>query len=54
MDMAKLKDSLKTCFVLLFLLLLLLGPVPPLYTCGIVQTVYVLLIRDKESMISLD
>ena len=53
-EIEKLKDSIKICFLLLFLLLFLLGPAPPLYICLIVQIMYVLLVRNKELMVSLE
>lgn len=50
----KLKDSTKISPLLHFLLLFLLGHAPPLYTCLIMRTVYVALVReDKKLMISL-
>lgn len=47
--MEELKDSTKTCPLLLCLLLEL---APPLYTRSVVQIVHVLLVRGQESVIS--
>ena len=50
----KLEDSLKTCILLLFLLLFRLRPAPPLNTCLRMQMVLVLLVWDRQFMISLE
>ena len=53
-EAGKLKDSTEIGFLLPFLLLSLLGPATPRYTCLKMQITDVLLVRDKERTISLD
>ena len=43
-----LKDSIKICFLLLFLLLFFRGHVPLLYTCLTGQREYVFLVRTRS------